>query len=698
MKRSLFLVLGMLVFVVFMFGVVSAETEIGSCQNLTVESEVYILNQSITDIVGTCFNITANNVTLNGNGFNISGDDSGTDYGIYIDRYDNLTVENFGNIADFVIAIFLSGSNSSTIQNNTLVSNFSEDHTKVIYLKNSRDSSVYGNYIEWNATGIGKNAYGVYFEVTGGSTSTNNNIYNNIIYLNSLASAYGVYISSLGYTNENVFDNNSIDIISTSGNGLYFLNLVSTIDSNEIKNNNISLNCPSLSDGIGLGHAGGSSMNNNVFLNNNLSILGNPSSKTINEIGSGSGVNYLIYNNSFGEIKWVKTDLDVATNLTFPGNIEIGEGWAYYNASGNSSIDNLNSSANITFYSHNLMEIIIYRNDVECNATTAPSCYNLTSASTNPFIFNVSSWSNYSIEGTSILPDITTQIINSSAANNFSNEDLQCYATGEDIESSNLTVYYRWYLNDSLNLTGSLENITNGTLTLISTLESGNTSVGDIWKCSVLVNDGTSNSTFWENSSNLTIVAGCGDGISNNGETCSSCEADVGVCSSSGSGSSSAPTFSLTSSQLIKGFQRRMYNNWGIDFKISNENHNLKIEKIENSSVRIKISSDPIYVTLAENESKKVDVDADGYYDILLKNERIVYSSRFFDLFIQVINESVINLETANETMDFSGEEGVDDNGKLISEISIYPWICIGVGILLLVIVTIVYYLYFRRH
>ena len=55
-----------------------------ACGELSEADSVYTLQNDITGISGTCFNITANNVTLDFNGYNITGDDSEVDYGVYI--------------------------------------------------------------------------------------------------------------------------------------------------------------------------------------------------------------------------------------------------------------------------------------------------------------------------------------------------------------------------------------------------------------------------------------------------------------------------------------------------------------------------------------------------------------------------------------------------------------------------------------
>ena len=65
---------------------------------------------------------------------------------------------------------------------------------------------------------------------------------------------------------------------------------------------------------------------------------------------------------------------------------------------------NLNKPAKISFYNIPLFSNPkILRNGNECNYTTTPACFNFTSLNASIVIFNVSSWSNYSIGGDYII-------------------------------------------------------------------------------------------------------------------------------------------------------------------------------------------------------------------------------------------------------------------------------------------------------
>ena len=84
-------------------------------------------------------------------------------------------------------------------------------------------------------------------------------------------------------------------------------------------------------------------------------------------------------------------------------------------------------------------------------------------------------------------------------------DNLECNAILTDDLQTDLTAYWKWYKNDVLNLSGTNTNIANGTLTTITTLDSGNTTKGENWICEVTPYDGYNYGTP-QNSSSVTIL------------------------------------------------------------------------------------------------------------------------------------------------------------------------------------------------
>ena len=100
----------------------SSGLSIGGCQELGSSDIVYTLIQDVST-TGTCFNITANGITLDGAGHSVIGDDGTGDYGIYASGRNGLVIKNI-NISRFEIGVYLvSSSNNSLLVNVTVNSN-----------------------------------------------------------------------------------------------------------------------------------------------------------------------------------------------------------------------------------------------------------------------------------------------------------------------------------------------------------------------------------------------------------------------------------------------------------------------------------------------------------------------------------------------------------------------------------------------
>ena len=88
---------------------------------------------------------------------------------------------------------------------------------------------------------------------------------------------------------------------------------------------------------------------------------------------------------------------------------------------------------------------------------------------------------------------------------NESNIDLNCSSFVHDSDSDFLNVTVHWYKDEVLNFTRSYDNdYSNGSM-FFSILDSGNLTLGDVWKCEMRVYDEFDNSN-WVESNNLTII------------------------------------------------------------------------------------------------------------------------------------------------------------------------------------------------
>jgi len=129
---------------------------ISGCDTLDVANETYALNQSVT-VSGTCFNITANNVTLNFVGYNITG--NGTGYGINVSGNDTTvvgeTVYNFSN------GIYINASSNNAFTD-LIINNSAQD---AILLEGATSDN--NNFTNITVTDTNSSYYDINFSTAG---------------------------------------------------------------------------------------------------------------------------------------------------------------------------------------------------------------------------------------------------------------------------------------------------------------------------------------------------------------------------------------------------------------------------------------------------------------------------------------------------------------------------------------------------
>ena len=202
----------LLAYVIFSIPYASA-IDVSGCGDLGIPGGSYVLTQDLNQSA-TCFNITADNVVFDLGGRTIAGDGGYSDYGIFSNGYDNITVKN-GTVAGFgygvnfvngfdaairqvtatnssVYGIYIYNSAGSRIINNTISLN---RYYGGLWLVTVNYAQVFNNSIDTNYEGMGiemQNGYSNYFSgntlnsdkwpigISGGSNHTfvNNNIWN----------------------------------------------------------------------------------------------------------------------------------------------------------------------------------------------------------------------------------------------------------------------------------------------------------------------------------------------------------------------------------------------------------------------------------------------------------------------------------------------------------------------------------------
>ncbi|GAI76301.1 unnamed protein product, partial [marine sediment metagenome] len=143
-----------------------SEVEISSCRALVTSGVTYKLNQSVNTAV-TCFTISADNVTLDMNGFNITGSGGSTTRGVFVSGYSYTTIKN-GYIYNFYYGIWLRYNSNNTLTNITANSN-NDGGIFLYFSSNNTLTNITAN----------SNNIGISFYYASGNTMTNNEMSNN---------------------------------------------------------------------------------------------------------------------------------------------------------------------------------------------------------------------------------------------------------------------------------------------------------------------------------------------------------------------------------------------------------------------------------------------------------------------------------------------------------------------------------------
>lgn len=473
-----------------------AEQNVTACGNLSTANTIYILNQSVNS-TGTCFNILANNITLDGAGYTINYSQNETGYGINITNISGYTLITIKNItikqenASVIdsYAIVASNMNASTITNNTIVTagNNSGDILFTISYSNAMSNN--------NLTTFGTMSFGIYLN----SSSNSNTISNNNITISGI-DGVGILMQS---SNSNPVSNNNIATSGSGGHGIWFY---LSGNSNTFLNNSVQ------TSGI---NASGVLINvsdTNIFSGNNITVLGVGASgiailaSASNNITGGSIISAQSYDYYLSGSNF--TNSFTNTNFTAKRSIYLNDSFTGFVYSNNSITlkTNISAQGNISRIITNWTSLLMKWNDTNSTLGVIAQ-YNISglAASKLYYIFNT----------TGTARSNTTKMSDSNGYLNFSfnltgnteitvdappaltlisplNDTLN-YSTQSDTVSANLTlgdpVESCWYSNIT---NASYNNITMDSLT--------STSWGDI--ISMPTGNTTYNTTLYCNDTN----------------------------------------------------------------------------------------------------------------------------------------------------------------------------------------------------
>ena len=249
----------------------SAPAPLSNCGDLNITGAAYIMVANASGNGSTCFNVTAENVTLDCDGYAITGNNLVRSSGIYSDQF-NTTIKNC-DVRNFQHAIYFNRATNGTISNTTAGTTHSSFHATgtAIYFVSASNNTVSissGN----STTGIG---------MAMDANSSQNTIIDSCFYSTG---GYGVRIT--GNSNNNQISNSNasatylgISIEESSNNGITGVSSASStnhalqlsLNSNNTISNSTFNSTSSIP--VYLSFSSGNMINNNTFISSYDSAL-----------------------------------------------------------------------------------------------------------------------------------------------------------------------------------------------------------------------------------------------------------------------------------------------------------------------------------------------------------------------------------------------------------------------------------------
>ena len=376
-----------------------------------------------SDLLGCgsyAINISSDNVTLDCNGYTIQGDGS---YGIYVDA-NNFTLQNCnisfnGTSSNYAIYYTYDNKSNSNLFNNTI---YAGNNTAIWVHNRLFNLTITDNHIEaadFNVLMISSTSSGVVLTnntILGQGWIVSFGASNGVVTNNVMNASNGWYAFSLIGDNNTVANNN----ISATGQKTFYLEG----SNNTVYDNRVQANGPAL-------FSQSADPDQNTFLNNRFATSLNIG--YLVSLYSFSHSNVLVYNNSFGEIRWsgegLSLDTSDAATLDHGEGLNISQNFISFDSDTFTEV--YDQIATISFYNLSYNETpVLLKDGARCDHTD--SCNISYNNVTGILYANVSEFSNYTTTA-----DVPCGIINS----NFNlSYDLTSSETCFTINSSNVVL------------------------------------------------------------------------------------------------------------------------------------------------------------------------------------------------------------------------------------------------------------------
>ena len=434
---------------------------------------------------------------------------------------------------------------------------------------------------------------------------------------------------------EEVLNNSGKRLNDTSGSGLNFsrIKIYSTILEIDQGNPYVTLSSPA-DDNF-------SSNSNNTFtcISTDIQL---------------SNTTFYLWNSTGGEVNQTTYNSTSATSFEFEINQTLENGtytwncltydnntnyaWASSNRTikvGNSTVilnspsDNSYTTTNETTFNCTIIDTLSNLTNVTLkvwNATGKNLVYNETTtisgtSNETTFIYNLTEEDDY--DWNCLVYDEESNLIygESNYTITFDNTKptITLVSPIDGASQSSSTALFRFNVTDMsaiANCSLILDNVLNTTDTGIikNTTETITRSLGDgihDWKIRCYDAAGNMNESYDERELTIDTDDGSGTSLSSSNSDSTSDET---------TDTTTTPitynSYSITETEFEEGCSKCVSINDEINFTKGNESHRLKIEEIKNESIKVKIYSDPITLTITKGATEKADLDNDNIYDI----------------------------------------------------------------------------------
>lgn len=219
-----------------------AATSLIDCSVLSTANEVYELQNNVTSL-GTCFNITANNVTLEGNGYIVIYGNDSTGNGVFSNGYNDTTIRNIDLRVENVSrnnshGIYFGAGTDLNISNVnlTLYGDGGNVDNIGLYLVDLSNSSIENCTI--NSTSTNDDGYAIFLYASSGKLVHNVDFFNNKVHTYDTDS-YGLRVVTNGDLVDLIVDNITINTFGDNSRGISLENSGGSLDNVTIKNSTI---------------------------------------------------------------------------------------------------------------------------------------------------------------------------------------------------------------------------------------------------------------------------------------------------------------------------------------------------------------------------------------------------------------------------------------------------------------------------